>query len=92
MTVDAGPARPMTRIDGTALWRARTSLESGLHRVAVSAGVDRDAIQLLVRSEHDIPRRGLAVAPGCDVHSVGAWPERGIEGTQLGPNKNGAHP
>jgi Icc protein len=26
---------------------------------------------------------------GSDVRSIGAWPERHILGTQLGPNRNG---
>jgi 3',5'-cyclic-AMP phosphodiesterase len=44
---------------------------------------------VLVRDEADLPRRGVPIAPGSDVHALGAWPEHGIEGSQLGPNKNG---
>lgn len=92
MTVDDGPALPMVALAGTALWRATASLASGLHRVGVAAGTDRDTIQVLVRPADDIPRRGVPVAPGRDLHHLGAWPEHGIEGTQLGPNKNGGRP
>ena len=28
-------------------------------------------------------------ADGSDADAIGAWPERGILGTQLGPNRNG---
>jgi 3',5'-cyclic-AMP phosphodiesterase len=31
------------------------------------------------------------IANGSDVDSVGAWPEKHIFGTQLGPNRNGKH-
>ena len=67
------------------------ALESGLHRIDVSGGGDTDTIRLLVRSTSEIPRRGLPVAPGRDIHAIGAWPEHGIAGTQLGPNKSGKH-
>lgn len=90
LTVDDGAQIPMAPA-GDVLWGATVVLASGLHRVSVATGTDRDTIQLLVRPEDDIPRRGLSVAPGRDIHSIGAWPEHGIEGTQLGPNKNGKH-
>lgn len=57
----------------------------------VTCGNDRDTIELLVRVADDIPRRGVLIAPGSNVHTIGAWPEHGIEGTQLGPNKNSKH-
>lgn len=85
-----GAAVPMERgADG--LWRATLMLSAGHHDVAVTAGQDRDAISLLVRDTDDIPRRGAPVALGSAMHAVGAWPQRGIEGTQLGPNRNGRH-
>ncbi len=33
--------------------------------------------------------RGREAGDGSDAASVGAWPENGIFGTQLGPNRNG---
>jgi len=27
--------------------------------------------------------------PGHDLHSIGAWPEHGLLGSRLGPNRNG---
>lgn len=92
MKVDSGADLPMTLLAGTVLWRASTSLEAGLHTVSVVAGTDRDTIQLLVRPADNVPRRGISVAPGHEIHRVGPWPEHGIEGTQLGPNKNGGRP
>ena len=89
LATDDRPATEMTAVPGTAMWRGTVHLKAGLHDVAVTNGGDRDAIKLLVRDRGDIPRRGLPVAPGCDIHAIGAWPEKGIEGTRLGPNKNG---
>ncbi|MFT3693816.1 MAG: hypothetical protein QM831_11785 [Kofleriaceae bacterium] len=92
--------RPGISIDGTyagelvptkdgVFWHAEVMLDAGLHRVTVSSGHDRDTINLLVRETSCVPRRSVPVAMGSDVHAIGAWPEHGIEGTQLGPNKNG---
>ncbi|KQU61946.1 metallophosphoesterase [Sphingomonas sp. Leaf339] len=89
LSVDDGPARPMTSLPGTAQWSLHIALDAGLHRVMASVGTDRDVIEVLVRGAKDIPRRGMPIAPGRDIHSIGAWPEHGIAGTQLGPNKNG---
>jgi hypothetical protein len=89
LSVDGGDTIGMEGIRGTALWRATIPLDAGIHKVTVESGADSDTIKLLVRAEDDIPRRGVPVAPGRDIHSIGAWPEHGIEGTQLGPNKNG---
>ncbi len=91
LSVGDGPAIPMTATGDGELWSAVVELPAGAHRIAVTAGQDRDVIEILVRGEADIPRRGVPVAPGRDIHHIGAWPEHGILGTQLGPNKNGRH-
>ena len=91
LSVDDADPQPMVPTSGTARWTARVVLEAGLHRIVASVGTDRDTVAILVRSECDVPRRGMPVAPGRDIHSIGAWPEHGITGTQLGPNKNGKH-
>ena len=91
LAFDGLPGVAMTALEGTQLWRGVIQLGSGVHQVSVTCGDDTDTIKVLVRELHDIPRRGPPLAPGCDIHSVGAWPEHGLEGTQLGPNKNGAH-
>jgi hypothetical protein len=90
LAIDDGPPQPMEPA-GDALWSLRVTLDAGLHRVVASVGSDRDVIDILVRGERDIPRRGVPIAPGRDIHAIGAWPDHGIPGTQLGPNKNGRH-
>ena len=81
--------QPMTPAATGFAWRAVVTLAAGLHELTVSCGGNDDTIRLLVRGSEDIPRRGIPIAPGRDIHAIGAWPEHGIEGTQLGPNKNG---
>ncbi len=79
LAIDDGAARPMEpSADGAGT--GRVTLDAGMHRVVASIG-----------SERDIPRRGIPVAPGRDIHSIGLWPEHGIAGTQLGANKDGKH-
>lgn len=91
LSIDDQPDRAMTALPEPALWRASVTLAAGLHRVSVACGADRDTIEILVRASDDVPRRGVPVAPGHAIHSIGAWPEHGLAGTQLGPNKNGRH-
>jgi Icc protein len=81
----------MTASSDTRLWRGVLSLGPGVHHVTVTCATASDTIKVLVRELHEIPRRGTPVALGHDVCTIGAWPEHGLEGTQLGPNKNGAH-
>jgi hypothetical protein len=88
LAVDALPGRAMTRgADG--LWRGSLTLAAGAHRVTVTADGGRDEIRLLVRDVDAIPRRAAAIALGDALHAIGAWPDRGIDGAQLGPNRNG---
>ncbi|GGD92292.1 hypothetical protein GCM10011390_08760 [Aureimonas endophytica] len=88
------PPRRMTSEDGLR-WTARfDGVADGLHRLAVTAigtdgQADTDRIEVLVRRGRERPKRRPIVAPGHDVHSVRAWPEHGIPGGQLGPNRNG---
>jgi 3',5'-cyclic AMP phosphodiesterase CpdA len=78
----------MTRgTDG--LWRAAVTLAAGLNIVSVTCEGTRDTIDVLVRGVDAIPKRRLPIAPGQDCHAIGAWPVAGIDGAQLGPNKNG---
>ncbi|WP_010183314.1 metallophosphoesterase family protein [Sphingomonas sp. PAMC 26605] len=89
LMIDDAQSIAMEPIPDTALWRADLALDAGLHHVSVASGGDRDTIQILVRASDSVPKRGTPDAPGRDFHTLGAWPEHGIEGTQLGPNKNG---
>lgn len=88
LSVDGAYACPMVPTGGG--WTARVTLDAGLHRIAARVGADRDIVDMLVRDMADIPRRGMPVAPGHDVHSIGAWPEHGIARTQLGANTIGS--
>lgn len=90
---------PLVHVDGAKegemslirdLWAASIPIDQpGLHRIEVICGDASDAIDLLVRDADATPKRRLPVALGQDCHAVGAWPIAGIEGSQLGPNKNG---
>ncbi|WP_298813921.1 metallophosphoesterase [uncultured Sphingomonas sp.] len=78
----------MTRgADG--LWRGDVELPAGMHTLSVTSAGAIDTIDLLVRDVDAIPKRRLATSPGQDCHAIGSWPIAGIDGAQLGPNKNG---
>lgn len=86
--VDGSDEEEMWLIDG--LWTAKIRIdEPGLHRIEVLCGEAGDQIDMLIRSSDTIPKRDVPVALGRDCHAIGAWPAAGLEGTQLGPNKNG---
>ena len=90
--IDDGAPAPMHRTDD-GLWQAIVSVEqAGAHAVTVTCGDAHDRIDVLVRGERDIPKRRLHAALGTDAHAIGAWPIAGIDGLQLGPNKNGGPP
>jgi hypothetical protein len=79
----------MTR-QSPGLWSGQITVEQpGLHRIVAECGEASDAIDVLVRDADDIPKRARPVALGHACHAIGAWPAAGIEGTQLGPNRNG---
>ncbi|HUZ62410.1 MAG TPA: hypothetical protein VMU82_01720, partial [Acetobacteraceae bacterium] len=95
--VDGGRAWTMAPIpDEPAMWhgvRDLSDLADGLHRLTVQAedaagGVDEDAITVRMSRSGACaaPRRA---APGSEANAIGAWPEKGIPGGQLGPNRNG---
>ena len=90
VAVDDGVPTTMTRAaDG--VWAALlAAVPDGLHRITVAADGRCDVIETLVRSPASTPKRAAPVALGRDAHAVGAWPQAGILGSQLGPNKNGA--
>ncbi len=81
---------------GRSVWSARhdvRELTDGLHRLTVR-GVDEtgslseESITFLTsHSRHyEAPQRH---GDGSDRDAIGAWPEKGIPGGQLGPNRNG---
>jgi hypothetical protein len=86
----AGQAQREMVEDSQGLWRASIALaKPGLHRVTVNCGEASDVIEVLARDVDATPKRGLPVALGHTAHAIGAWPQAGLFGTQLGPNRNG---
>ena len=87
--VDDGAWTPMTPVPGeSALWEACLPVPGDVVRVRARDArgrVDEDAVDL-ARPGWAPPER---VGDGSDKDRVGAWPERGILDTQLGPNRNG---
>ena len=89
--VEGGGWVPMARRPGHRAWSASLPVPA------------RRLVTLTVRAvdatgrpgEHTIRLAGPSYVPparvrnGSDADSVGAWPENGILGTQLGPNRNG---
>ena len=94
--LDDGVAVAMTRNEA-GLWEAPIDgAADGLHRLIVHSDGGEDVIEILVRAPRPANRpgpprlkRNPPTALGRDVHAIGAWPERGIDGAQRGPNKNG---
>jgi 3',5'-cyclic-AMP phosphodiesterase len=94
ISIDGGSGVPMRALDEStwsAVWNAAECAD-GLHRLTVTAGTSdnrtaSDTILVLVnrsgKGETGIPR---AVD---HENALGAWPEKHILGTQLGPNENG---
>lgn len=80
---------PLEQIPGTNVWQGPKTLLDGCACVRVIAGAEDgqhgiDEIEL-----QDIASPQLRIAHRDQDNAIGAWPERGILGTQLGPNKNG---
>jgi hypothetical protein len=95
LTIDNKPAIGMTALlQCPSLWAAQVEgLGEGRHKLMVRATsvdghIDSDTVEVDVVS-HSVKQRELKANPGDHAHSIGAWPERGLLGTQLGPNKYG---
>ena len=89
MRVDGRAPEPMRAVAGQpSVWEA--PLPDGARRVTVDAWdengrTDHDSIELPPPG-HALP---AAAADGSDADRLEAWPEKGIVGGQLGPNRNG---
>ena len=88
VSVDGGGWAPMEPLpSASAVWQASTTRGA---RIAVRA---RDARGRFDTDEIEPAAQGYAPpvrrADGSDADSIGAWPEKGIPGGQLGPNRNG---
>jgi Icc protein len=82
-----GDWAPMTPVE-TTVWQARRNETAGTIRVRArdaNGRTDEDAVDPAIPGVPP-PRR---TADGSDADRVGAWPEKGVLGTQLGPNRNG---
>lgn len=89
-SLDGGPWQPMQAGEGDRRYRARLNGPLGARRIAVRAqdaegGTDADAVEPV--GPHAPPPASQGI--GSDADAVGAWPEKGLIGTQLGPNRNG---
>lgn len=87
-----GEWTPMTATGDPTRWTLNCTAPEGPFDLAVEAedragGCDVESIRVATYG-FSAPKR---VANGSDVDSVGAWPEKHILGTQLGPNRNGKH-
>ncbi len=95
LRLDDGPWLSMQPAPGDRLWRGmavRPAL-AGITRLTVQAWdatgrPGQETIELAAGAPIS-PRRE---ADGSDAHAIGAWLEKGIPGTQLGPNRNAAGP
>lgn len=97
--VDGGPAYPMSPA-GPRVVEARVPWPYGSRRLAVTVtdgtvntrtlvtNTDTDTIEPV---SHSFVPPLAPDKPGSDAFRTGAWPEKGIRGDQLGPNRNGRH-
>jgi hypothetical protein len=85
----------LEQLESSAIWQANVDtqrLDDGVHSLAVSltdeAGESgEDVIRVVVNSLGQYKTEVRSISEKDNV--IGAWPQRGILGTQLGPNKNG---
>ena len=86
---DGGPWQPMAPVPGAAaMWTAQLGKPGDVLRVRAADAdgrTDEDAVEPLRHGWKPPARK----ADGSDADSIGAWPERGLLGTQLGPNRTG---
>lgn len=88
-SVDGGAPVPM-HAAGPTRFAVATDLPVDARSLRVEARAEDgslafETVELAETSDFSAERR----ADGSDADAVGAWPERGILGTQLGPNRNG---
>lgn len=83
---------PMRRVPGSNVWEVTVPCEhlSGVHALRVVArdargGISVDEVQALLGSDRQTRTR----AQRDQDNALDAWPEHGLLGTQLGPNKHG---
>jgi 3',5'-cyclic-AMP phosphodiesterase len=93
--IDDGPWQPMRRVGTSAAWGCAWDTGASadgphLVTVRVKTADGREASDTISALTSQSGRyEMLQCRPGDDVNAIGAYPEKGILGTQLGPNKNG---
>jgi hypothetical protein len=88
--IDEGDWRPMAP-HGRRLWSTHDFAPATPFALTVEAmdaqgKSDRDTIEVGIAGSFEPPARK---ADGSDADALGAWPEKGLLGTQLGPNRKG---
>lgn len=90
--VDDGEWQMMAAKPDRSRWTCLRALPQRQFKLGVEArdragNTDIDSIRVAQNDE----RRPTPVGDGSDADRIGAWPERHLLGTQLGPNRNGRH-
>jgi Icc protein len=93
--IDDGPPQRMAPIGTSSVWHCpwnSLTVADGVHRVTVRVetidgrqATDAIRVRTSQSGRFELPPR----QPGDNANAIGAYPEKGIPGTQLGPNKNG---
>ena len=83
-----GQAVPMKRVDNSHVWEADASTSHGVYSLKVSVEDMRKIATDEIRPVSEDPAERKRLERDQD-NALGAWPEHGLLGMQLGPNKNG---
>jgi predicted phosphodiesterase len=97
VSVDHGEPLPMHAVVGEpAVWTGTVALPNPAESYGVvvraqdaDGSCDEDRIEALLANAISPEVRRLDAVPGTDAWAVPPWPEHGVLGSQLGPNKNG---
>lgn len=90
--VEGGAWIPMRRLIEDNFWTATATVAPArLVTITVRAvtASGRPAVHSITAAGATFASPPPPPAPGSDAASIGAWPENGLLGTQLGPNRNG---
>jgi len=87
--IDDGPWQRMTRPEGGRCHEAELSWPTGARQIAVRATAEGAEDTDVIEPATDPHGRPTSRGIGSDADALGAWPGRGLLGTQLGPNRNG---
>ncbi len=87
LSIDGGPVTPMQQIPGSRVWQCSPAPDGATRLAVVVAFEDGTSTEDTILLQGPAPAK--AESDHEDRHAIGAWPEHGLLGTQLGPNKNG---